>query len=115
MQPFTRPLTYSTALAVLWMTLASLNPDLTYHLAPLLIAGTAPVAMTTTGDPSTTTLSIASLMSASVGLVATAALAIADRLRGPSLLPWGGAVLEAIAFVAVGASIGLVVSLIIRK
>jgi len=102
-----RPLRYAVALAALWAVLAWNSPSTTYHLAPLLVAGVTPAALLLSDGPLETVLG-AGAIGASLALVTTAGLGMAERLIGPSLLPSGGAVLEAMVFAALGAAAGTV-------
>ncbi|MDH3306695.1 MAG: hypothetical protein OEO77_04145 [Acidimicrobiia bacterium] len=90
---------YTTALAALWVTLTIFRPTTTFHLAPLLV-GVAPVL---SGDRRP-----ARAMEGPIIAVATAAiLAVSGRLDGPSLLPVGGALLEAVVAAAAATAIAL--------
>ena len=102
----------SGLLAGLWVLLAWFNPDLTYHLAPILVAGAFPVGhRLRVGERLNPVQASATFVGACLNVgIATGILAWADRLRGPSLLPTGGAVLEAVVF---GASAALVASVIV--
>ena len=108
MTPLIKPLRYAFALAVLWAVLAWNSPSTTYHLAPLLVAGVAPVALLL-GDERSPWQAIlgAGVVGASLALITTAGLGLADRLIGPSLLPAGGAVVEAVVFASLGAALGV--------
>ena len=90
----------SGLLAALWVVLAWLNPDLTYHLAPVLVAVSFPVGhRLRIKEPLNAVQAAATFVGAALNVgVATGILAWADKLRGPSLLPTGGAVLEAVVF-----------------
>ncbi len=88
---------FPSFLLVLWLLLAWRSPDVTYHLAPLLVAG-AFAAVIGGGRGA---------LVAFAATTAVAALAGAGGLlAGPSLLPVGGAVLEALVFAAVGSALG---------
>ena len=101
----------SGLLAALWVILAWLNPEVTYHLAPPLVAGSFPfghrlrVKRRLNGIQAFATF-VGALFN--VG-IAIAILAVADKLQGPSLLPTGGAVLESLVFGLVGAAIAAIV------
>lgn len=97
----------SGLLAALWVVLAWLNPDLTYHLAPILVAGAFPIGhRLRIGQPMNPVQAFATFVGANLNVgVATGILAWADKLRGPSLLPTGGAVMEAFVFGAVAAGV----------
>ena len=107
----------SGLLAALWVILAWLNPDITYHLAPLLVAGSFPAGhRLRVGKQLTPVQAFATFVGAifNVG-IAIGILTWADKLQGPSLLPTGGAVMESVVFGLVGATIAaLVVALPFR-
>lgn len=92
-----RRFSFPAFLLLLWLVLAWRSPDVTYHLAPPLIAG-----------------AFAGLIGGARGAVlaffGTAGviglLAVTGLLAGPSLLPVGGAAFEAAAFAAAGAALG---------
>ncbi|MEE8332185.1 MAG: hypothetical protein V3R84_10490 [Acidimicrobiia bacterium] len=102
----------SGLLAALWVVLAWLNPDLTYHLAPILVAGAFPIGhRARVSQPLNPVQAFATFVGASLNVgVATGILAWADKLRGPSLLPTGGAVMEAVIFGALAAAAMAVVA-----
>jgi hypothetical protein len=105
---------YTLGLAGLWVLVAAWRPQVTYHLAPLLIAAVPPIAITI-NDPagrSRWTVVAAGSVGLIVGAGATAALSALGWLSGPSLLPTGGAAAEAIVFSFVGAVGGTVVGVI---
>ncbi len=116
--PLLRSLGYSLGFAVLWLIVAALRPASTFHLAPLLVAGTAPVfgALEARQAATPTTLAGAAGLGTAVALAATAATAAAGWLTGPSLLPTGGAALEAVVFSIAGGIGGwLIGSVLTRK
>ena len=109
MTPLLRPLQYAVALAVLWAVLAWNSPSTTYHLAPLLVAGVAPAALLLDdGRSPWQTALVAGVAGVSLALITTAGLSLGERLIGPSLLPSGGAVVEAVVFASLGAAVGVV-------
>lgn len=101
----------SGVLAGLWVLLAWFNPDVTYHLAPILVGGAFPIGhRLRVKEPLNPVQAFATFVGACLNVgVAAGILAWADRLRGPSLLPTGGAVFEAMVF---GAAAALVASVI---
>ena len=104
----------SGLLAALWVLLAWLNPDVTYHLAPILVAGAFPVGhRLRVGQPLTPVQGVATFIGSLINLgVATGILTWAGKLEGPSLLPTGGAVLESVVFgVGAGAVAAFLVTL----
>ncbi len=102
-----RPLLLAGGLGLLWLVLASLTDGVTYHLAPALVAGTPP--MLYGFDPRTppaTTLRFVAAAGTMLALVFTGLLMAGDALSGPSLLPFGGAALEAALFGPIGGFAG---------
>ncbi len=91
-------------LAAIWGIAAALNPMATYHLAPLLIVGAVPFAAR---DLEGKTMPI--LIGLAIALGTTLIIAAFGLLRGPSLLPTGGALLEAIALTTGAVVVGLMV------
>lgn len=104
-------------IGALWAILAANNPTTTYHLAPLLVAGAGPILSTLDGEVEISAQLLAS--AAAVGLVTALATAIAIAAlgwsQGPSLLPFGGAVTEAVVFAVAGAVGGLAVAFGLRR
>ncbi len=97
----------SGVVAAVWVVLAWLNPESTYHLAPVLAAGIFPVAQRVRHGR----LRPAQAAGAGAGgylnvLIVTGLLAWIDKLQGPSLLPFGGAAVEALVLGALGAVAG---------
>jgi hypothetical protein len=83
-----RPLIYASGLALLWLVLALLSSDTTYHLAPLLVAGVPPTFEgTQIPGLSWKTLAKHSLTGLSLALVTTLLLSLSGLLAGPSLFP----------------------------
>lgn len=102
-------LTTSVFLAVVWAAGAALQPTSTYHLAPLLVAGLLPgVAGAATRATLIGTTAAGAILAMGTGV----ALAAGDLLRGPTLLPFGGALAEAITFAAIGAVGGALIALV---
>ena len=87
--------------------LAFSNPTITYHLAPFLVAVVIPIGVASTETITTRTAVTAPSIGAVVALGAVVVLGSTEHLAGPSLLPTGGAVLEAIVFGSIGAIGGL--------
>lgn len=103
-------LTLAAGLSAVWLIAAAIRPTATYHLAPILIAGAIPFFARGAGR-ARSALAGATAIGSLVAILAAVALAALDLLRGPSLLPVGGALAEAITFAVVGGAIGLVVVL----
>lgn len=95
--------------AVLWLVLAWNRPGVTFHFGPLVVAATLPYAYVTFAKRRASASAVVAMANAGIAaaLVVTALLASADRMTGSSLLPTGGAALEAIVFALVGGAIGL--------
>ncbi|MCP4304500.1 MAG: hypothetical protein GY788_06405 [bacterium] len=91
-------------LAVVWVVAALAQPTSTYHLAPILIAGAVPVIARQ--KRSATPLLLAAASGGLIAATASVALAAFDLMRGPTLLPYGGAFAEALTFTVAGVAIG---------
>ena len=100
----------SGLLAAMWVILAWINPELTYHLAPPLVAGSFPIGhRLRVSQPLNGVQAFATFVGALVNFgIALGILTVADKLQGPSLLPTGGAVLESVVFGLAGAAIAAV-------
>ena len=96
----------SLAVALVWVFLASRNPTLHYHFAPLIGAAVWPISIRTIGQRPRNDAFLAGAGSAGVILAATLWLQLADNLRGPNFLHQGPAWPEAVLFVIVGAAFG---------
>lgn len=81
-------------LVAAWVLAAAWRPASTYHLAPILIVGVGPVMLW----GSKRAVLGATAFGTLVALGASAVLAWLDLLRGPSLLPSGGALAESLVF-----------------
>ncbi len=97
----------SGVVAAVWVVLAWLNPESTYHAAPVLAAGIFPVAQRLRHGR------LRPVQAAGAGaggylnvLIVTGLLAWLGKLQGPSLLPFGSAAVEALIFGAAGAVVG---------
>ena len=114
---FRRAVSISLGLAVLWVVVAFLRSGTTFHLAPILVAAMFPVAVSydSPDQISTLHLALASVIGLAIALVATLILTLADEMTGPSLLPSGGAVTEAVVFSLVGAIGGFVIATLRRN
>lgn len=101
--------------AGLWVVLAFLRPEVTFHLGPVIAAASFPVSYRIRSGPIGPRAAIALFVGAVfLVVVATTVLTIADRLRGPSLLPSGGAALEAYVFGGAAAAAGAAVAYLWR-
>ena len=95
----------AAGLAAIWTIAAIARPGATFHLAPILIA-LAPLLATARESGSSSVVAGAAAL---IALGTSMALAMADLMRGPGLLPFGGAPTEAVVFAAAAgmAAIGL--------
>ena len=107
---------FVAGLATLWIAVAWLRPETTFHLAPLLVAGLLPYAYVRLAARRAGARLTAALAATATGaaLAASAVLAAAEKLEGPSLLPTGGAALEAVVFSLAGGALGLLALLSAR-
>ena len=106
MHTIIRPSFYGLGLTILWIVLATINSATTYHLAPLFVAVAVPVGWAQADRISVRAAGAAAAIGITLTYGATAVLGTTDHLTGPSLLPTGGAVLEAVVFGAAGAIVG---------
>jgi hypothetical protein len=115
MKPLWRAVLYGVALAAAWAVPAFITGNV-YHLAPLLVGAVIPLGVALAPEPPAPRLRLAGATAGvTLALAATALLAATGRLDGPSLLPAGGAVAEAVAFSLAGAAIGLVLGMARRR
>lgn len=107
----------SILLAAAWMVLAWVRPDTTWHLGPVLAAAGVGVGHRLAGSGPLSTAAgmgtaVAGLTNA---LVATFILELAGKLDGPSLLPAGGPLVEALVASVVGGAAGMAVAVAGRR
>jgi len=114
---FRRAVSISLGLSVLWVVVALVRSGTTFHLAPILVAAALPVAVAydTRDQTSTQQLVLATVGGLAMALVATLILTLADEMTGPSLLPSGGAAMEAVVFSLTGAIGGFVIAMLRRN
>ena len=103
----------SLGLGLLWIFLAWRSPGTTYHLGPPLVALAVALSHKSAGSgplsvPAAAGAAVSGLTNA---LVATGILAFNDKLEGGSLLPFGDATVESIAFSFGGAVAGFVIGI----
>lgn len=102
----------SLAVAVLWTTLAALNPTTNYHLSPLVAVIAAPAAarMATSGRLRWPT----AIVTVGVGVIVASASALiihaAGWARGPSFSSAVTPLAELIAVIVFGALVGAVIA-----
>lgn len=101
----TRSLLYAGGLAVVWLLAAAWRPDMTYHLAPLLVAGTPPVivAFDRPQAPSWGTVAMAGIVGFAGAVAAAGVLLAAGWLEGPALELFPNVLVESIVAAAIGA------------
>lgn len=106
----------SGLVAALWVALAWSNPETTYHAAPPLVAGVFPAAHRWRAGALPPGAAVAAGFGGWINvLVVGVALRIADLLRGPSLLPFGDAFVEALLLGALGALGGAALAVIPKR
>jgi len=103
----------AAGLAAVWAVAAAIRPTSTYHLAPILIAGIAPILARRPGKR-TSFLAAGAVVGVVIAIGAALGLAAFDLLRGPSLLSYGGALTEAVIFALLGAGGGLLVAGVVK-
>lgn len=108
-------LLYGAGFTALWLLLALISSTTTYHLAPLIVAGTPQIVDSLERGSSTVRLVILSAVGLALALVTTGILSASGNLEGPSLLPTGGAVLESVVFAAMGSLLGLSTAVLISR
>lgn len=101
-------------LAAVWAVAALAQPTSTYHLAPILIAGAVPVLGPRQKAPASRLL-LAGVAGGLIAATASVALAALDLLRGPTLLPYGGAFAEALTFTVAGMVVGTIVGWLLPR
>jgi hypothetical protein len=99
----------SAVFGIAWLFAAWARPEVNYVLFPVLIAGSLPVVYRLTfGRAIQTPMASAAGIAGITNVVILAAfLAITDRLEGPTVLPFGGPVLDASLWAIIGAAIGV--------
>ena len=86
--------------ATVWTLAAVISDETTFHLAPVIVAGVLAISWARHR--------MAGLMVGVGGATALAvALSLAGLLDGPSLLPFGGALVESVAGAIFGGIVGL--------
>ncbi len=105
---------WAAGLGALWIVVAIVRPGTTFHLAPLLVGGAAPLlaALDRAPRPQVVTLAV---MSGALSLAITAALAALGAMNGPPLEPFPSPVVEALVLSVAGAVGGAAVGIAIRR
>lgn len=98
----------SGAFGALWVLIAWSSPDRSFYLFPLLVAASVPLSYRLIAGRA---LPIGIAVGAGIAgqfnvFLLSALLAIAGKLEGPTILPAGGAVVDAIVLGLVGATVG---------
>ncbi len=106
---------WTGALGALWIGVALLRPTTTFHLAPLLVAGAAPVLAALDAPLQSRAVVILAAWSGALSLTATAAVVALGAMDGPSLAPFPSPTLEAIALSVGGAATGAAIGIAIRR
>jgi hypothetical protein len=110
-------LLYGLGLAALWVVVALISSTTTYHLAPLIVAGTPAIVDSLEGGSSMARLGLltAAGLALALALAVTGILSLSGNLDGPSLLPTGGAVVESVLFAFTGGLLGLIGAALISR
>ena len=100
----------SVIFGVAWILAAWARPEVNYVLFPFLIGGSLPVIYRLTlGRAVPTQFAAAAAIAGAINAILIAAfLAITDRLEGPTVLEFGGPVLDAAAWAIIGSAFGVV-------
>jgi glutaredoxin-like protein len=106
--PWWQPAVAALGLALLWGLLAVRTPTTTYHLAPLLVAGAAPMAgRWRLRAPVRSRVALAwAVLGLLVALAAAAVLALRGLLAGPDITGGNAAVAETVLLAVLGAALG---------
>ena len=92
-------------LAFVWVGAATIRPTSTFHLAPVLVT-LAPFAIAGP-DGSPDELRRMATVGAAISLASALGIALVGWSRGPSLLPVGDALVEAVVFTLGSAALGV--------
>lgn len=101
-----RALLVMGVLGVLWAVLAIARDGVTYHLAPLIVAAIPPGFVGLDDSDRSADLPRLGIIGAATALGISLLLTVIGRMSGPSLLPFGGATVEAVIFSVGGALAG---------
>jgi hypothetical protein len=99
----------SLGFALLWALLAAVRPGTTFHLAPLLVAAAVPWVHRVQDRPARPAAYRLAAVGTGIAAGTSVLLAIAGRLDGPTLLPFGGALEESLVGAVIGGLAGLAV------
>ena len=97
----------SVAIGAAWVALGMWRPDVTYHLAPFLVAGAWPLLLRN-GPLRVANVDAFRAAVAAFGIAMLAALVLValDAMRGPTLWDDGHAMIEVVPLAAIGAATG---------
>lgn len=98
---------YSLGFALLWFVVAAVQQGTTFHLAPPLVAVAAPSVYRVQAGVSRSTAIRLAVGGVAVAAAAAVLLAMVGLLDGPSLLPFGGALIESLVGVVTGGLFGI--------
>jgi len=103
-----RATAWSLGFAVLWAIVALARPDSTFHLAPLLVAGVAPVvlAFDDSADATRGSVTLAAAIGLSMALLAILLLSAVGRLNGGVLEPFTDPIVESVSGALAGGVVG---------
>jgi len=105
-----RAVRYTIGFTALWLGLAVWRDGLTYHLAPILIPLIPAFVFRGAGtDARLPSAAIPIALGGSMAFGGSLALSALDRMNGPSLLPFGDALVESLIFAAVAFLAALIV------
>ena len=108
-------LLYGLGLAALWVVVALISSTTTYHLAPLIVAGTPAIVDSLERGRPMAQLGLLTAAGLALALAATGILSVSGNLDGPSLLPTGGAVVDSVLFAFTGGLLGLISAAFISR
>jgi len=106
----TKAIGYSLGFALLWGVMAVARPGTTFHLAPFLVALAVPFVYRIQGGTIRSTGIRLVVVGMGLAAVAAAVLAVVGLLQGPSLLPFGGALVESLVAAAAGGVVGIILA-----
>ena len=114
---FRRGVLYSVGLAAVWLLAAAVRPEVTYHLAPALVAGALPVTIVLDRGNSrgARVVGAAAAIGFAIAVVTALLLAAAGWLEGPTIGRFTSGLSESVAGAAFGAVAGLLVTAVWRR
>jgi hypothetical protein len=114
---FRRGVLYSVGLTAVWLLAAAIRPEVTYHLAPTLVAGALPVTIVLDRgqDPGVGVLAASAAIGFAIAVITAVLLGAAGWLEGPTIGPFTSGLSESVAGAAFGAVTGLLVAAVSRR